>query len=206
MSNEVCYKSCSLHKSIYSALQRDHCVCFDSHPGSPADLALCNVNYPGNSSQFCGDDSRYTFHLIYLWVAPVEAICSGMPEPVGNNMPTYTTVCLDYFNETVPCISTCSSGQHLSSHEPICDLLLRKCVVRQRCFEIKYASVSHVAHAEVQSLCQEWNSGCDIKCIEEYTIASHTSVERHYLDSVTYNCKSGYSLNRLRHGKKGVQI
>ena len=34
MSNEVCYKSCSLHKSIYSALQRDHCVCFDSHLGN----------------------------------------------------------------------------------------------------------------------------------------------------------------------------
>ena len=76
--------------------------------------------------------------------------------------------------------------------------------MRQRCFEIKCASVSHVAHAEVQSLCQEGteNSGCDIKCIEEYTIASHTSVERHYLDTVTYNCKSGYSLNGLRYGKK----
>ena len=33
MSNEVCHKSCSLHKSIYSALQRDHGVCFDSHSG-----------------------------------------------------------------------------------------------------------------------------------------------------------------------------
>ena len=30
----------------------------------------------------------------------------------------------------------------------------------------------------------------------------HTSVERHYLDSVTYICKSGYSLNGLRYGKK----
>ena len=123
--------------------------------------------------------------------------------------------------------------------------------MRQRCFEIKCASVSHVAHAEVQSLCQEWtdNSGCDIKCIEGYTIASntlkrkavefrtvlgtwsgnvsctskscgvppspantlHTSVKRHYLDNVTYNCKSGYSLNGLRYGKKeffllGLQI
>ena len=176
MNNEVCYKSCSLHKGIYSALQRDHCVCFDSHSGSPADLALCNVNCPGNSSQFCGGDSWYTFHLMYLWVAPVEATCSGMPEPVGNNMPTSTTVCLDYFNETVPCISTCPSGQHLASHEPVCDPLLRRSVVRQRCFEIMCASVSHVAHAEVQSLCEEGteNSGCDIKCIELYTIASNT--------------------------------
>ena len=40
MSNEVCYKSCSLHKSIYSALQRDHCVCFDSHSGNPAKLCV----------------------------------------------------------------------------------------------------------------------------------------------------------------------
>ena len=29
-----------------------------------------------------------------------------------------------------------------------------------------------------------------------------TSVERHYLDTVTYTCKSGYSLNELRYGKK----
>ena len=29
----------------------------------------------------------------------------------------------------------------------------------------------------------------------------HTSVERHYLDSVNYICKSGYSLNGLRYGK-----
>ena len=176
MSNEVCYTFCSLHKSIYSALQRDHSVCFGSHSGSPADPVLCNATCPGNSSQFCGGDSWYTFHLMFLWVAPVEAICSGMPEPVGNNVPRSTTACLDYFNEIVPCISTCSSGQHLARHEPVCDFLLRKWVVRQRYFEIMCASVSHVAHAEVQSVCQEWteNSGCDIKCIEEYTVASNT--------------------------------
>ena len=108
--------------------------------------------------------------------------------------------------------------------------------------EIKCASVSRVAHAEAQSLCQEVteNGECDIKCIEGYTIASntlkckavdvktavgietgnvscipnlcgvppsiantlHTSVERHYLDFVVYNCKSGYSLNGLRYCKK----
>ena len=176
MSNEVCYKSCSLHKSIYSALQRDDGVCFDSHSGSPADPALCNLNCPGNSSQFCGGDSWYTFHLMYLWVAPVEAICFGMPEPFGNNMPKSTTVRLDYFNEIVPCISTCPNGQHLASHKPVCDLLLRKWVVRQRGFEIKCASVSHVAHAEVHFLCQEGteNNGCDIKCIDGYAIASNT--------------------------------
>ena len=48
--------------------------------------------------------------------------------------------------------------------------------MRQRCFEIKCASASHVAHAEAQSLCQEVteNGECDIKCIEGYTIASNT--------------------------------
>ena len=186
MSNKVCDKTCSLHKSKNSTLQRDHCVCFDSHLGSSADPVLCDVNCPGNSSQFCGGDSWYTFHLMYLWAPPVEAICSGMTEPVGNNMPTYTTVCLDYFNEIVPCISTCPSEQHLASHEPVCDLLLRKWVVRQRCFEIMCARVSHVAHAEVQLLCQEGteNSGCDIKCIEGYTIASNT-LKRKTVDFMT---------------------
>ena len=29
-----------------------------------------------------------------------------------------------------------------------------------------------------------------------------TSVERHFLDSVTYNCKFGYSLHELRYGKE----
>ena len=130
MSNEVCHKSCSLHKSFYSALQRDHCVCFDSHSGSPADPALCNVTCPGNSSQFCGGDSWYTFHLMYLWVAPVEAICSGMPELVGNNMPMSTTVCLDYFNEIVPCISTCSSGQRPPTCEPELWLIIGKAAQR----------------------------------------------------------------------------
>ena len=50
-------------------------------------------------------------------------------------------------------------------------------MVRQRCFEIECASVSHVAHVEVQSLCQEGteNGECDIKYVEGYTIASNTS-------------------------------
>ena len=151
MCNEVCYNFCS-HKSIYSALQRDHCVCFGSHSGSPADPVLCNVTCPGNSSQFYGGDSWYMFHLMYLWVALVDSICFEMPEPVGNNMPKSTTICLDYFNEIVPCISTCPSGQHLARHELVCDFHLRNWVVRQRYFEIKCASVSHVAHAEVQPL------------------------------------------------------
>ena len=61
MSNKVCYKSCSLHKSAYIVFQRDHCVCFDSHSGSPADPSLCNVNCPENSSRFCGCDGWHTF-------------------------------------------------------------------------------------------------------------------------------------------------
>ena len=176
MCNEVFHKSCSLHKSICRTITRDNCVCFGSHLGIPPDPDLCNVIRPEKSSQFRSRDSWYTFHLTYLWVAPVEAICFGMPEPVGNNMPKSTTVCLDYFNEIVPCISTCPSGQHLASHEFVCDLLLRKCVVRQRCFEIKRASVSHAAYAKMQSLFQEWteNSECDIKYIEGYTNASNT--------------------------------
>ena len=126
VSNEVCYKFCSPHKSIYSAHQRDHCVCFDSHSGSPADPAFCNVICPGNSSQFPGGNSWHTFHLMYQWVAPVDTTCFGTPESFESNMPTSTTICLDYFKEIVPCISTCHSGQHLASNEPVCDLLLRK--------------------------------------------------------------------------------
>ena len=176
MSNEVCYKSCSLHK-VYTSPSNVTVVYVLIRTWEARLIrAPCNVSCPGNSSQFCGGDSWYTFHLMYLWVAPVNAICSGMPEPVENNMPTSMTICLDYFNEIVPCISTCPSGHHLASHEPVCDLLLRKCAVRQRCFEIKCASVCHVAHAEVQSLCQEGteNGECDIKCIAGYTIASNT--------------------------------
>ena len=242
VSNQVCYKFCSPHKSVYSALQCEHRVCFGSRSGIPANPVPCNVKCPGNYFQFCGDDSWYTFNLIYLCMASVEAICSGMPEPVGNNMPMSTTVCLDYFNEIVPFISMFSSRQYLASHELVCDFPLRKCVVRQRYFEIKCASVSHVAHAKVQSLCEERteNSWCGIKCFEVYTIASntlrckavdfktalgtwpgnvsctskscgvppslantlHTSAERHNLDTITYNCKSGYSSNGLRYGKK----
>ena len=126
MSKEVCYKSCSLHKSIYSALRRDHFVCFGSHSGIPADPALCSVKFPGNSSQFCGGDSWYTFRLMHLWMAPVEVICSGMPEPFGNNMPTYTKVCLDYFNEIVLCTSARLIGRHPASHEPVCRFSLEK--------------------------------------------------------------------------------
>ena len=41
-------------------------------------------------------------------------------------------------------------------------------------------------------------------CSDPPSIANtlHTSVERYYLEFVAYNCKSGYSLNRLRYGKK----
>ena len=80
-------------------------------------------------------------------------------------------------------------------------------MVLQRCFEIKCASVSHVAHAEVQFLCQEWteNSGCDIKCIEEYTIASHTSVERHYLESARNELVQKCLCLEVRHKPQNVE-
>ena len=162
------------------------------------------MNYPGNSSQSCGDDSWYTFHLMYLCVAPVEAICSGMPEPVGNNVPTFTTVCLNYSNEIVPCISTSPGGQHFR----MCDM--RDASTLNFKTSLPHHSLSQEKITDrfmarkMQSLCQQGteNSWCDIKCIEEYTIASHSSMERHYLDTVTYICKSGYSLNGLCYGKK----
>ena len=126
---------------------------------------------PGNSSQFCGGDSWYTFHLMYLWVGSRGGDLFWNAGASWEQHANVHDSLSDYFNEIVPCICTCPSGQHLASHESVCDLLLRKCVVRQRRFEIKCASVSHVAHAEVQSLCQEGteNSGCDVKCIEGYT-------------------------------------
>ena len=147
---------------------------------------------------------------------------------------------LDYFNEIVPCISTCISRPHFASYEPVWDPLWERSVVWQRCFGIEHAGVSRVAHAEVQSLCQEWtvHGWCDIKHVEGYTTASntsickaveftsalasrigivnctfkscdvpssfvnafHNSVERHYLDSVTCGCNSGYFPNGLRYG------
>ena len=115
MSNEVCHKSCSLHKSIYSALHRGHCVCFDSHSGSPADPVLCNVNCPRNSSQFCGGDSWYTFHLMYLWVAPVGAICSGMTEPVGNNANVHDSLSRLFQPD-------CALHQHVPQRTASCEL------------------------------------------------------------------------------------
>ena len=38
-----------------------------------------------------------------------------MLEPVRNNVPVSTTICLDYSNEIVLCINTCPSGQHLEA-------------------------------------------------------------------------------------------
>ena len=66
--------------------------------------------------------------------ASQSAICSGMSEPAANNTTKSTTVCLDCFNENVLCVSKCPVGQHLSSQDLVCDPLLRKRVVRQRCF------------------------------------------------------------------------
>ena len=44
------------------------------------------------------------------------------------------------------------------------------------------------------------SKSCDVPPSLANTL--HSSVERHYLDIVTYICESGYSLNGLRYGKK----
>ena len=155
MSNEVCYKSCSLHK-VYTSPSNVTVVYVLIRTWEARLIrAPCNVSCPGNSSQFCGGDSWYTFHLMYLWVALVKAICSGMLEPVENNMPTSTTICLDDFNEIVSCISTCHSGQHLASNEPVCDLLLRKFAGGKDVLRLSVLASIMSQMREVQSLCQE---------------------------------------------------
>ena len=106
-------------------------------------IQLWVVKCPGVPSQFCDGDSWYTFCLRYLWVAPVETICSGM----------YSTVCLDYFNEIVPRISTCISRPHCASYEPFWDPFWRKRVVRQRCLGIKHAGASLVSHMRKFNSC-----------------------------------------------------
>ena len=135
---------------------------------------------------------------MYLWVAPVEVIRSGMPESVGNNVPTSTTVCLYDFNEIVPCISTCRSGQHLASSEPVCDLLLRKWAVQQRCFEIKCAGASHAAHAEAQE------RELHVQVVRRPFITREQFT--HFCGTFSGLChlhvQFWYSLNGLRYGKK----
>ena len=135
MSNEVCYKSCGLHKSIHSALQRDHCVFFDSHSGRPADSAICNVNCPGQ------------FFSVLWWRQLVHVPCDvsvggsrggDLFWNAGSQLGT-TCQCPRQFVSTVStrlflASARAPSGQHLVSHEPVCHLLLRKCVVRQKMF------------------------------------------------------------------------
>ena len=107
-------------------------------------------------------------------------------------MPTYTTICLDYFNEIAPCISTCSSGQH--------DI---KCI---RGYTIASNTLKCKA-VDVKTAVEIWtgNVSCTPKlCGVPPSVAEtlHTSAERYYLDFVAHNCESGYSLNGLRHSKK----
>ena len=53
---------------------------------------------------------------MYLWVALVKAICSGMPEPVENNMPTSTTIMvLDFTSGAIRAEQSCKPwdwGRH----------------------------------------------------------------------------------------------
>ena len=100
-----------------------------------------------------------------------------MSEPVGNNVPMYSTVCLDYFNEIVPRISTCISRPHFASYEPVWDPFWRKRVVRQRCLASSMLA-SLVSHMRKCNSCvKKWtvHGWCDIKHVEGYTIASNTS-------------------------------
>lgn len=177
MSYHECYNTCSENQTIYSALQGNRCLCFDTYVGSSVSQSQCNTPCPGNSSQVCGGSGVYSFHLNYLWVSPVEATeCAGLPDPSSSNMSTSSTVCFDYQNRINPCKSSCPDGMRLASHDPICDPILRKWVVRQRCYTVKCLSVPHIQHAEVQSLCNEGreNEGCDIKCDEGYELVDNT--------------------------------
>ena len=55
---------------------------------------------PGNSSQSCGGENVYSFHLNFLWLTPVEAPqCDGLPEPKVSNMLRSTAICFDYQNK-----------------------------------------------------------------------------------------------------------
>ena len=87
-----------------------------------------------------------------------------------------TAICFDYQNKLKPCKSSCPDGMHLASHDPVCDPILRKWVVRQRCYTVKCLNVPHIQHAEVQSLCNEGqeHDGCDIHCSKGYEVATNT--------------------------------
>ena len=109
-----------------------------------------------------------SFHLNFLCVAPVEPTqCGGLPEPEVSNMSRSTTTCFDYKNKLKPFKSSCPDGVRLASHDPVCDPILRKWVVRQWCYTVKCFNFLHIQHAEVQSLC---NEGCS----EGHEVATNT--------------------------------
>ena len=99
----------------------------------------------GNSSQSCGGENVFSFHLNFLWVAPVEPTqCDGLPEPEVSNRSRSTTTCFDYQNKLKPFKSSCPDGMRLASHDPVCDPILRKWVVRQRCYTVKCFNFLHI--------------------------------------------------------------
>ena len=102
MSYNVCYNVCSENATIYCALQGDRCICFDTYVRSSVDQREreCGIACLGNSSQSCGGENVYSFHLNFLWLTPVEATqCDGLPERKVSNMLRSTTICFDYQNK-----------------------------------------------------------------------------------------------------------
>ena len=55
----------------------------------------CGTACLGNSSRSCGGENVYSFHLNFLWLAPVEAAqCDGLPDKKGEQ---YVEVNYDLF-------------------------------------------------------------------------------------------------------------
>ena len=57
----------------------------------------------------------------------------------------------------------------LASHDPICDPILRKCVVRQRCYTVKCVNVHRVNQF---SLCMFAVKPIDLRCMVDF-VARH---------------------------------
>ena len=147
-----------LHTSVSAIMTYDECY------------NVCN-EYATIYSALQGDTLR--------WLART-------PEPEVSNMSRSTTICFDYQNRLKPCKSSCPHGMHLARHDPVCDPILRKWVVRQRCYTVECLNAPHIRHAEVQSLCNEdqEHDGCDIHCSEGYEVATHT-LKCQAVDSMT---------------------
>ena len=77
-------------------------ICFNTHVRSSVDEREreCGTTCPGNSSQSCGGENVYSFHLNFVWLTPVEAAqCDGLPEPKVSNMLRSTAIRFDHQNK-----------------------------------------------------------------------------------------------------------